>query len=224
MVFSGITLAANGTFIQAASGGSATVGAITQSGATARSFTFTGSSSMTQGSLVINGASSYTGATFINEGTLQDGITNALPTATALTLGSTNGGVATLDLNGFSQTIGAIATAGTTTNVITNSSATAGTLTYAGGTPASTFNGNVTGSKLGLSVTAARSFCPHQQHLRRRNIDQRRSTHRRRHGGRSPTSAVTISGGVLNVLGKSAGTVALDDGGTLSAAAAPSAR
>jgi len=80
------------------------------------------------GSLLLLTNNTYIGSTTIKQGTTRLGLTDALPTATVLTLGDTasaaNGGV--LDLNGFSQTVGrlavvtASATNSTATNFITN--------------------------------------------------------------------------------------------------------
>lgn len=59
------------------------------------------------GDLTLNAAASYSGATAFTDGTLTLGLNNALPSGTALTLGSgiTN---AILDTNGFNQTLGAL--------------------------------------------------------------------------------------------------------------------
>jgi fibronectin-binding autotransporter adhesin len=95
--------------------------------------------------VTLSGAgNTWTGGTFIQQGTLQAGINNALPATTLVTLGAAaNSG--TLDLNGFNVSVGGLATAGTgTANVIGSSSTTApSTLTFAGtGTP-STFSGTI---------------------------------------------------------------------------------
>jgi autotransporter-associated beta strand protein len=66
-------------------------------------------------------------------GTLINGIANAIPADSILSLGnSTSGG--TYDLNGFDQTIDALATAGSSTNIVTNNGSGSGTnlLTLAG--------------------------------------------------------------------------------------------
>ena len=87
------------------------------------------------GIFVIGGASTYTGATSINNGTVQLGITNALPTGTILNIGqaaSVNTG--TFDLNSLNQTVAGInSTTGAsvvTTNTITSSGS--ATLTLGG--------------------------------------------------------------------------------------------
>jgi len=97
------------------------------------------------GTLDIGGANTYTGATSINNGTIQ--LTtgnNRLPTGTLLSLGQASSvNLGTLDLNGFSQqvaglqsTVGTNSTSGTS-NAIINTSATPATLTVNG-------NGNYT--------------------------------------------------------------------------------
>jgi fibronectin-binding autotransporter adhesin len=63
------------------------------------------------GTLVLGGASVYTGPTLVSNGTVQITVNDALPTTTGLTIG-TNATVGTLDLNGFNQTIGSLAVRG----------------------------------------------------------------------------------------------------------------
>ena len=67
---------------------------------------------------LIAGASDYTGATQINNGILKIGVNDALPTATAVRIG-TGSTAGTLDLNGFNQTIGSL-TVQTNSDVVTN--------------------------------------------------------------------------------------------------------
>ena len=93
------------------------------------------------GTLTLSSANTYTGATAINAGTLQAGVTNAIPSGTAVTVANVAG--ATLDLNNFSDTIGSLAGGGTTGGGVTLGS---GTLTT-GGTNASTiFAGIISGT------------------------------------------------------------------------------
>ena len=96
------------------------------------------------GTLVVTGTNTYQGGTNVENGVLQLGSSGALPAGTAVTMGagSTSG---TLDLSGFSPTVGGLATAGTgTANVIGNSStSTNSTLTFAGTGPISTFGGTI---------------------------------------------------------------------------------
>src|SRR5579883_2439005 len=120
-------------------------GTVTDSGAAA-TFTVNNSSSDTfagsltgalgltesgSSSLILNSANSYSGATIISSGKIVDGIANALPTGTALTVTGTG----TLDLNGFAQQVASVVSTGIVTdsgsaaNFTVNNS---GTDTYAG--------------------------------------------------------------------------------------------
>jgi autotransporter-associated beta strand protein len=56
---------------------------------------------------MVAGASSYTGATNVDNGTLQIGVTDALPVTTTVRIG-TGTTAGTLDTNGFDQTIGSL--------------------------------------------------------------------------------------------------------------------
>lgn len=66
------------------------------------------------GTLTLSNSSNYTGGTAIQDGTLELGTSNALPTNTVVTFGttSTNG---VLELNGFNQEVGGLAVASGTT-------------------------------------------------------------------------------------------------------------
>lgn len=90
------------------------------------------------GTIVLSGASTYTGGTQIYRGTvkLASG-NNRLPTATALTFGGTTDSV-TFDLDGNSQQIARLINGISASNrMVTNSSITAATLTLDGSTDAS---------------------------------------------------------------------------------------
>src|SRR5262249_39022505 len=63
------------------------------------------------GTLTLSGASTYTGATNVNVGTLRAGTTNTFSPNSAVIVASG----ATLDLNGFNQTIGSLAGVGNVT-------------------------------------------------------------------------------------------------------------
>ena len=83
-----------------------------------------GSHSLTKGgagTLVLGGTNSYTGATTITAGTLQDGVANALPTSSTLTVSGTG----TFDLNGFAQTVAGLADGGVNTGTVTDRGAAA---------------------------------------------------------------------------------------------------
>jgi autotransporter-associated beta strand protein len=80
------------------------------------------------GTLTLSKASTYSGVTNIIGGTIVDGIANALPTATSLTLSGTG----TLNLAGFNQQVASVAGASTTT--VTDSSSAVATFTVNNGT------------------------------------------------------------------------------------------
>ncbi|HEY1685221.1 MAG TPA: autotransporter-associated beta strand repeat-containing protein [Tepidisphaeraceae bacterium] len=61
------------------------------------------------GTLTLNAINTYQGATNITGGTLRVGVSGAVPSGTAMTIGTS----ATLDLNGFSRSLGSLAGAGT---------------------------------------------------------------------------------------------------------------
>lgn len=73
------------------------------------------------GTLTINNANTYSGATTIQNGTIIISITNALPTGTNLILGNNVAGAGathgTLDLTNFSQTVGGLTVLGDSTTV-----------------------------------------------------------------------------------------------------------
>jgi autotransporter-associated beta strand protein len=111
---------------------------------------------------ILSGENTYTGTTTINSGSLQLGITNALPTGTALsvngisTIGSTTVTIpATLNLGGFNQTVASLS--GTITGnaaTITNNGISPSTLTVNGGA-ATTFAGNITDGVSAITLIRA---------------------------------------------------------------------
>ena len=121
-----ITLNAGGGTIFALSGDASFSGTISGVGG----LTKTG-----VGTVTLSGTSSYTGPTGVNFGTLQAGVANAFAPASAFTVAAG----ATLDLNGFDQTIGSLAGAGMVTLG-------AGTLTTGGDNSDTTFSGPISGS------------------------------------------------------------------------------
>lgn len=125
----GAALAVSGSF------GHATLGGIGDYG-----LNLTGSGTMT-----LSGTNSYTGATTVTAGTLKAGSTSAFGSNSAVTVASG----ATLDLAGFSNSIGALAGAG----IVTNSSAIAAILTSGGLNTSTSFTGTMQngGSTLGLT-------------------------------------------------------------------------
>lgn len=97
------------------------------------------------GTLTLSATNTYTGITQINAGTLQAGINNAFAQSSLINMA--NG--ATLDLNGFNQSLNQLSGNGTI-------NLGAGTLTLNGAT-SSNFAGNITGSG-GLAVTGTGSL------------------------------------------------------------------
>src|SRR5262249_17574712 len=104
------------------------------------------------GTLTLSGAHTYSRDTNLQNGTLAIGAHNALPIGTTVNLGSGDNN-ATVDLNNFDQTVGAIAQAGGATgaNTITNTGAVLHTLTV---TPSGTdgYAGQLTGARLALTM------------------------------------------------------------------------
>ncbi|RBP42406.1 autotransporter-associated beta strand protein [Roseimicrobium gellanilyticum] len=94
------------------------------------------------GTLVLSAVSNYTGATTVREGTLKIGVNNALPTGTALTIGS-DGLAAHLDASTASLTVGSL-------HVASNVSATSTVTIGAGQTLSVTGSG---GFKVGVAGT-----------------------------------------------------------------------
>jgi autotransporter-associated beta strand protein len=94
-----------------------------------------GLSKIGTGTLTLAGASSYTGATSVNAGTLQAGATNTFAPLSALTVAS--GG--TLNLASFNQSIGSLAGAGSV-------ALGAATLTTGNDNTSTTFSGTISGS------------------------------------------------------------------------------
>lgn len=101
----GITLLSGGGSLQIASGITTTYpGVITGAGGLMIGTSIT----VGEGTLILSGANNYAGATTIACGTLQLGANGTLPAGTPLTIESADVG-GTLNLNGFSQTIGPLA-------------------------------------------------------------------------------------------------------------------
>jgi len=146
--FTGTEATTARTFVFNGSGDTILNASVTNStGGAAIALTYNGYGSLTLGGS--NGASTYTGATTITSGTLKVGSVNAIPngaTASDVTMNPGAGLTATLDLNGFDQTVnGLIANSAGTAN-IDNSSATAATFTFGSQDQAANLIGGVTNS------------------------------------------------------------------------------
>jgi outer membrane autotransporter protein len=130
-----VTLNSGGGTFSADSGTTSTLsGAITGAG----SFTTSG-----PGTLILSGANTYSGATTVAAGTLRAGSTTGLSSSSAFTVSST------LDLHGFSSTIGSLAGTGN----VTNGASTAATLTAEGNNSSTTFSGTLTNGAGTLALT-----------------------------------------------------------------------
>ena len=99
------------------------------------------------GTLVLGGANTYSGATTVSAGNLKDGVANALPTTTTLTVTGTG----TFDVGGFAQTVGGLADGGVNTGTVTDSGA-AATFTVNDGV-ANSFAGLITNGANALALT-----------------------------------------------------------------------
>lgn len=108
------------------------------------------------GTLLLDGASTYDGGnTNIDNGTLMIGVNNALPAGTIVRLG-TGSTAATLDLNGFDQTIGGLLVQTNSTTATTNIVIDAGkTLTVNGGV---TLGVNANASTTNVTFSGGGSF------------------------------------------------------------------
>ncbi len=94
------------------------------------------------GTLVINGAATYTGATVVSEGTLQIGTSGSLPSGTALVVQGTG----VFDLNGIpSLTVGALS-GNSILGVVTNSSSSMSTLIVGSAGGDDSYYGQITGN------------------------------------------------------------------------------
>ena len=133
--------------------GSLGIGAVTNNGALAFSRSnpltvsndISGTGSVTQagGSITtLTGTNTYSGATSVNNGTLRAGATNSFSSNSAFNVAAST----TLDVNGFNQTIGSLAGAG---SVILGSA----TLTAGGDNSSTLFSGVISGNGGGLTKT-----------------------------------------------------------------------
>lgn len=112
--------------------------------------TFTGTSTIGEGTLILSktsGATALSSTIVIGNGagsaTLQLGAANQIPTAAALTFNNT-GGTPILDLNGFSQTLGSIATTNTSAQIQLGTPGSATTFTV-GDANTTSYSGSITG-------------------------------------------------------------------------------
>ena len=139
------------------------------------------------GTLILSGANTYSGGTFVNAGTVALGVANSLLTTGTATVEGTG----TLDLAGNNQTLSALSDGGVSTGTVTSSSGTP-TLTIGSGT----FSGTISG---GLSLT------------------ENGSSTLTLSGADTYTGATTITAGTLSLtgtLGGGSGGTAISNAGT----------
>jgi fibronectin-binding autotransporter adhesin len=102
-------------------------------------------------SLTLATTNSYSGGTQIGNGTLIVGAPGGLPTGGKVSFGDASGDSGTLDLGGNGATVSSLSTIGTGAQSIINNGGSPATLTFAGGTSADSFSGNIGN---GTSTTA----------------------------------------------------------------------
>jgi autotransporter-associated beta strand protein len=146
------------------------------------------------GTLVLGGVNTYAGATNINAGTLRNGIANAIQDSSAVTVASG----ATYDLNGFSETIGSLAGAGT----VTSGAVGALTLTAGGDNTSTLFSGVLQNGSGTVAFTKSGTGTLTLS------------------GANTYTGLTTVSGGILLIqnsaaLGTAAGGTTVNSGATL---------
>ena len=142
--------------MEVASGLTATVATPNSEDASPRALTKGG-----DGTLILSGANAYTGATTVQAGTLRLGAGNVLPDASAVTLSGKAAGVtATLDLNGYSDTIGSLSLGGTTPASGAAVTTGAGILTLGGDATYNSYAINLLGATISgkLDLGATRTF------------------------------------------------------------------
>ena len=152
LTFGGGTLATTATFTLSSNRGIAFTSTGTIDVASGTTVTYggiaAGAGGLTKtsaGTLTISGANAYSGATTIGAGTLKLGVNNSVPSGSAVTA------TGTFDLAGFVDTIGSLAGGGT----VTDSSATASTLTAGGDNTSTTFSGVIQNGSGTIALTKA---------------------------------------------------------------------
>ena len=147
-----------------------------------------------------NGASTYSGTTTIVSGTVKLGVADAIPSGVGkgnLTISPGTGLTATLDVNGFDQTVNGITATTAGISTLDNSSATAATLSVGGNDQDVTFIGGTANTGAGaLSITKVGT-----------------GTATFSQGPFEHEGATTVTGGVLSLAADVNGTTALNVSG-----------
>lgn len=220
-----INLDSGGTRIGAKDGGVLTVSGVIQNG-TGNTLTISGAPlAVVPGVVIISGTSNtYTGPTQIIRGVLKLGATNALPTGTVLDVDQSSAAEdSTFDLNGFSQTVGALQRSGSGSGAggsfITNNGLTASTLTV-NQTATTTYGGIIKDGNSTLALTKSGAGSLTLSGANTYSGATSVSAGTLLISGSLSTTAITVSGGTLNVTGSLNNTPITVTSGTLTEGAA----
>ena len=165
------------------------------------------------GTLNLGLSNTYTGATYINAGTLQAGVaSNAFGNNSAVVLANVAG--ATLDLHSFNETIGSLAGGGSTGGNVTLGT---GTLTVGGNNASTTYAGVLNGTGGLIQVgSGTLTLLGNNAYTGVTTISAGTLAANNASGSATGTGAVTVqTGGTLGGGGTVAGAVTIQSGATL---------
>ncbi len=163
------------------------------------------------GTLILSGASTYTGGTTVNLGILQAGVaTNAFGSNSAVSLANVAG--VSLNLNSFSNTIGSLAGGGTTGGNVTLGTA---TLTTGGDNTSTSFGGVISGTGAVIkNGTGTQTFTGTNLTSGTLTINGGAGVIGTAAGGSWTGSVIANSGGTLKGRGTIGGNVTINSGAT----------